>query len=365
MAADPDGVLALFEEPVLLDEWQEVPSVLGAVKRACDEGPKRTGRFILTGSIEAETATRTWPGVGRVIDVEMHPLTVGEQLSQPETPLIDRIAAGELDSMALRHAYERDLQVRDYLEFALRGGFPDSVYAPSDQSRRNWLDSYVRRIVTIDSEAADGNGGVDHVRLGRFFEACALGSASPISDTTLARAAGVTRHTASRYMTLLSRLHIVTELPGWTSNRIKRLSVAPKRFLVDGSLAAASTRATVATAMKDGSLMGSFLETLVVSQLRAQAAVSQHNSRLYHMRHRNGDREIDVIAELDARHLIAFEVKATGTPRSHHADHLAWLRDRVGDRFMAGVVLHTGILADQLGERLWALPISSLWRPFR
>ena len=41
-------------EPVLLDEWQEVPQVLGAVKRACDAEP-RPGRFVLTGSIRAET----------------------------------------------------------------------------------------------------------------------------------------------------------------------------------------------------------------------------------------------------------------------------------------------------------------------
>lgn len=31
--ADPDSALARQPEPVLLDEWQVVPSVLGAVKR--------------------------------------------------------------------------------------------------------------------------------------------------------------------------------------------------------------------------------------------------------------------------------------------------------------------------------------------
>lgn len=41
--------------------------------------------------------------------------------------------------------------------------------------------------------------------------------------------------------------------------------------------------------------------------------------------------------------------------------HLAKLRDRLGDRFVAGVVLTTGPTALSLGERLLALPISVLW----
>src|SRR5437870_49697 len=40
---DPDAVLRRAAEPALLDEWQEVPEVLGAVKRAVDDDP-RPGR---------------------------------------------------------------------------------------------------------------------------------------------------------------------------------------------------------------------------------------------------------------------------------------------------------------------------------
>lgn len=36
--ADPDAALTALPEPVLLDEWQAVPEVLGAVKRAVDRG---------------------------------------------------------------------------------------------------------------------------------------------------------------------------------------------------------------------------------------------------------------------------------------------------------------------------------------
>ena len=51
-AADPDAALRGLEEPVLLDEWQAVPDVLGAVARSVNADP-RPGRFVLTGSVRA------------------------------------------------------------------------------------------------------------------------------------------------------------------------------------------------------------------------------------------------------------------------------------------------------------------------
>ena len=54
---DPDGVLRDRVEPILLDEWQEVPDVMGAVTRAVDDDP-RPGRFVLTGSVRHDLENR-------------------------------------------------------------------------------------------------------------------------------------------------------------------------------------------------------------------------------------------------------------------------------------------------------------------
>ena len=59
--------------------------------------------------------------------------------------------------------------------------------------------------------------------------------------------------------------------------------------------------------------------------------------------------------------MIAFEIKATASPTADDAKHLAWLRDEAGDRFLAGIVLHTGAATIRLGTGIWALPICSLW----
>jgi len=67
------------------------------------------------------------------------------------------------------------------------------------------------------------------------------------------------------------------------------------------------------------------------------------------------------VAELGGSNLLAFEVKADAAPDRDAARHLFWLRERLGERFVHGVVLHTGPGAYELGERITALPICALW----
>ena len=81
--ADPDAALRALPEPILLDEWQSVPSVLGAVKRAADEEP-HPGRFLLTGGVHADLETETWPGTGRVVRLPMYGLTQREVVGRAE-----------------------------------------------------------------------------------------------------------------------------------------------------------------------------------------------------------------------------------------------------------------------------------------
>lgn len=76
---DPDGILAAASGRVLIDEWQEAPEILGAVKRAVDTDlTSSPGRFIVTGSVRASQQAVTWPGTGRLIRVRMSGLTQGE-----------------------------------------------------------------------------------------------------------------------------------------------------------------------------------------------------------------------------------------------------------------------------------------------
>ena len=116
VAASPDAMLAGLRPPVILDEWQEVPELLGAVKRSVDEDSS-PGRYILTGSVRAELENQVWPGTGRLLQVPMYGMSVREVRGRASlTPFIDRVIDGGPDTVT---APDDALNVRDYLDLML------------------------------------------------------------------------------------------------------------------------------------------------------------------------------------------------------------------------------------------------------
>ncbi len=353
--ADPDSALRGLREPILLDEWQVVPGVLGAVKRAVDADP-RPGRFLVTGSVRGDLDGELWPGTGRLTRVPMFGMTVREQagLGGGGAPLFDRLVAG---ADLLPAGDTPDL--RGYVELALRGGFPEPALRLGETARRAWLESYVEHLLTRDAEQV--HGGRDPVRLRRYLAAYALNTAGIVDERTLFDAAGINRRTAQAYERLLANLLVVEALPAWTSNRLKRLVLMPKRHLVDPALVGAVLGLDTSLVLREGDLLGRLLDTFVVAQLRAEVGVAAARPRLYHVRQQQGRLEVDLLAELAGGRLVAIEIKANAAPSPDAGRHLATLRDLHPETFLAGIVLHTGPRTYRLGDRIVAAPISSLW----
>ncbi|MGH2387465.1 MAG: DUF4143 domain-containing protein, partial [Chloroflexota bacterium] len=231
---------------------------------------------------------------------------------------------------------------------------------PAASARHLWLDGYLDQLLTSD---AAGTAAREPARLRRYFEALALQSAGLAEQKTLYDAAGIDHKTADAYERLLVNLLVLELVPAWFTNRLSRLVKGAKRYLVDPSLIAAALRLDVAAVLRDGNLLGRVLDTFVAAQLRPELALSQTRPRLYHLRERNERRELDLLVELGAHQVVAIEVKATAAPSRDDGRHLAWLRDVLGDRFVAGAVLHTGPGRFILGERIVAAPIASIWGP--
>ena len=349
--ADPDAVLRDLPEPVLIDEWQLAPDVLGAVKRAVDRDP-RPGRYIVAGSARARREPQTWPGTGRLIEVPMYGLTVRELLGRVTGPsFADRAIANDLTT-------PHDApDLRGYVDLALRSGFPQAALRNDASERRRWLRSYLDLAVSRDAEEIARR---DPLRLRRYLDALALNSAGVPQDRTLHEAAGIAKDTGSAYDRLLADLMLVESVPAWWTNRLKRLTTTPKRYVVDPGLMASSIGADAQTVMKDGDVLGRLLDTFVAAQIRPELALHPDRPRLHHLRTRDG-REVDLLVEFGGGRLLAIEVKAAGAVSSRDARHLAWLRDQLGDRFLAGVVLHTGPRAHQISERIVAAPIATMW----
>ncbi len=357
---DAAGFLASLERPARIDEFQRAgEGLLLAVKAAADVSPRR-GQILLTGSAGSLSAGRGIETLaGRVGRAAMWPLSQGEQRGDTEV-FIDRLARPEQWPPP---SFWRAPVRNEVLAALTQGGFPEVVTeAMSSRARTRWFEAYAEE--TIDREAVrplvERTPGPE---LRRYLRLLAARSGRELVMTELARDAGVSRTTASRYLALLEALYLVHLQPAWATNATTRAKRAPKVHLVDSGLAASLLglgERELGSLDRDREL-GFLLESFVVTELRKQASWSDRSVDVLHYRDRNGP-EVDIIVEQRTTGAIAgIEVKASMTPRVEYARHLALLRDRLGASFSVGVVLHLGQTVLPLGDRIWAVPVPALW----
>jgi uncharacterized protein len=353
--ADPVGFLQSLPPQVAIDEFQRGGNnLLLALKMTLDRHTER-GQFVLAGSTRflstrrlAETLT------GRIGIVELLPLSAGE-LRGTEEQFVDRAFNGsvlDVPAPAMTRA--------DYAQAVATGGFPELALGPSSgRFRTAWCDSYLRTVTAV--------ANVDQVAdirrpdlLAGLVSQIAARSAAELIVADLAREIGASEDLVRSYLEVLSTLYLVYLLPAWTTSRTNRTKRRSVGHLIDTALAAHLLGETGDTlARMDSRWFGPLLESYVVGEVAKQASWADHPLALGQYRDRD-QREVDLVVER-GNDIIALEVKATATPTLSHARHLAFLRDRVGPRFRAGVVLHTGAQHLSLGDRLVAVPVSSLW----
>ena len=356
--ADPDAALRDRPEPLLLDEWQEVPELLGAVKRSVDDDP-RPGRFILTGSVRSDLENKVWPGTGRLMRVRMYGMTQREVIGGASLA-----GPSMLDKIAMRFSAAFSLPVvrpdlGDYVTLATRGGFPAAILGTPPDYIEMWVSSDLEQLLTRDAHPIVANR--DQQKLAAYFRALASMSAGLPEHKTIFDAAGIDAKRANTYDKLLADLYVAEQVPAWSVNHLHRLIKTAKRYVVDSSLMAASLGADIDTILGSSDLLGRMIDTFVMAQLRPEVAGARQRIRLYHARTKGGREEVDIVAELPGGKLIGIETKASSSPGSSDAKHLRWLRTENPQRFVAGVVLHSGPDVIQLDDDIFAVPICAFW----
>jgi predicted AAA+ superfamily ATPase len=150
-----------------------------------------------------------------------------------------------------------------------------------------------------------------------------LSPGAELVQDRLAHKLDVARGTVVRYFDLLESLFLIHRLPAGSRNLTKRQIQRPKVFLIDTGLNAALSN----------------MDAAHLSSMRHQEW-SATPFKLFHYRDRQGA-EVDIIVETPAG-IIAVEVTSTAAATARHFQHLKALRDRLGDEFLAGIVLTTG-----------------------
>jgi len=354
---DPDGFVAGRPGLLAIDEVQRVPDLLLAIKAQVDRD-QRPGQFLITGS-SALSATR---GVsetlaGRIERFELWPFSQGERRGHRET-FVDRLLAGGSDGLDPGH--RSGLTKADYLQLAAAGGFPEAIRRRGAR-RGSWFDSYVETVV--EREAPGIAASPRTAELPRLLRLIAARHAGLLNVADLSRDAGLPERSVHRYLEVLEAVFLVRRVPAWSANLSQREIRAPKIFVTDSGLATHLRGIDPDVLSRPDLALGAeepVLEGLVYDEIVRQTGWSTSRVELMHYRDRQGV-EVDLLLEDRRRRVVGIEVKS-GTDIGHRdVRHLATLRDSLGDRFIAGVILHSGRTVLPLGDRLNAVPISALW----
>ncbi len=352
-AGDPSGFIDNQSGPVIIDEIQRAPELFPAIKLAVDRR-RVPGRFLLTGSANVMTLPRLAESLaGRMEIIPLFPFSAGEMAGHHE-PFLARLFD---DSEATVKAAP---MTDDVVAMIVRGGYPEAVERKTDARRSAWFASYVSAILQRDVRDL---ARVDALHaLPNLLQILAARASGLLNLADVGRDAALPHTTLTRYLALLETVFLVHRLPAWSPNLGKRLVKAPKLHLVDSGLACHLIGASAQRLHDDRPLLGRMLETFVIGELRKQLSWTNSRATLHHFRTTAGA-EVDAVIETANGLVAGIEVKASATVAASDFVALQGLRDRLGDRFRAGLVLYLGDRVIPFGEKLWLAPVSALWAP--
>lgn len=349
--------------PRLLDEWQRVPALWHLVRAECDRRGL-PGQFILTGSAVPPDELTRHSGAGRIGRVRMRPMSLYEMgLSGGEA------SVGEMLKTARgwdNPVVEVGVDVPDLVRAACRGGWPQFVDLAVEDAMRQ-VRSYVDDICRADVSEVDGiRRSPEKVR--RLMQSLARNVANHVGIDKLARETEgrtpLDRSTATTYLEALSRLFVVEDLPAWNIHlRSKaRLISAPKRHLVDPSLAPAVLGVGPERYLDDLEAFGFLFESMAVRDLRIYAQV--HDASVHYYRDYGG-LEVDAVIETRDGRWIGAEVKLGGAGAvDRAAAALLKLAQRVTERRAANlaqlVVITGGRYCYRRPDGVAVVPLAAL-----
>ena len=361
-AADDPGLFVTGRGPIFVDEYQRVPELLDSIKAELNSDGS-PGRFVLAGSTRFDALPLASQSLtGRLHRLDIQPLSQGE-IDGHREGLIDRLMD---DPAAVVSAVPSTATRDEYAMRLARGGFPLAL-ARSRAARDRWFDDYVA--LCLERDLLEAGRVRQPAALAPLLSRLAAQTAQILNMSRAGDGAGLSASTAADYIRLFESSFLVRLLPAWGKTLLAATAARPKVHMVDSGLAARLLRvAPEKLGRLDAASLqqfGHLLETFVVGEVLKQTAWMEHRPHVGHWRTHNGA-EVDLVIE-DGRDgsVLGIEVKAGARVHAQDRRGLRMLRDALGERFVAGVVFHTGPHSiryrDQADDRIIALPIDRLW----
>ncbi len=312
--ADPRGFLASLEGPVILDEVQNVPEILSWVRAAIDLGPRRHGRWLLTGSQEA-------------------PLMRGVTES-----MAGRAAVFQL--LPLAHAESAKVSL-------LHGGFPEVLSNP--KGAQTWFRSYVQTWLERDVRAITAVRDLATFR--RFLGLVAARIGQVLNRTDLAAPLGISVPTVIDWLGILETTGQLILMPPYFENFGKRLIKSPKVYFADTGLACFLLGIDSRAELERSAFLGPLFECFVASEIAKLQAGAGRRRELYFFRDQQG-LEVDFVIPTRGGRLALLEAKAGATLQPQMATSLHRLEKSMGGEQVSKWLVHRPVAGS---PRAWSV----------
>lgn len=302
--SDPRGFLDDLKTPVILDEIQNTPALLGYIRTRIDSAPDHKGHWLLTGSQEAPLMQGVSESMaGRVAVLQLYPLSILET---------EKVSV-------------------------LHGGYPDVVKKPAVADL--WFRSYIQTYLERDVRAITAIKDLSTFR--RFMALLASRHGSILNKTDLAAPLGVSVPTISSWLNVLEMTGQIIVVPPFYENFGKRLIKSPRLYFTDSGLVCHLLGIDNATSMRKSPFYGILFEGFVAGEIVKHQVNAGKRKELYYFRDQQG-LEVDFVIPQGAGALLLAEAKATKTPKPSMAQPLGRLA-RAIDRYQTrSALVHSG-----------------------
>lgn len=272
---------------IILDEVQRLPQVFSALRGIIDKERRRgkkNGHFLFLGSTSLELLQQSGESLaGRIAYTELYPIDVLEFLAE------DNKGAGQ------------DL-------LWLRGGFPESLLAQTDEDSLAWRNDFIRTYLERDIPQLGPR--IPAETLERFWRMLAHNQGNLLNAAHMARNIGVSGVTIARYLDLMVDLFLVRRLQPWTTNIGKRLIRTPKVYIRGSGVTHALLHIPRINDLLGHPVIGGSWEGFVIENI---LSVSSSHVRPYYYRTAGGA-EVDLLLEFGANERWAIEIKRNSAP---------------------------------------------------
>jgi len=198
----PMLALQELEGLIVIDEIQKRPDLFPALRVLIDQHRSKQ-RYLILGSASRDLIQQSSETLaGRISYMELNPF------SWPE--------------------------VDDLSKLWLRGGFPDSYLARSNDISWEWRKSYISTF--LERDIPNLGIQVPAQTLRRFWMMLAHYHGNIFNASEIGKSLGVAHTTARHYLDILTGTFMVRELPPWMENIDKRQIKSPKIYFRDSGI---------------------------------------------------------------------------------------------------------------------------------